>query len=106
MASSSDKVERSKMNTAEKSENVASGDKEGIAAFISNLKIGSAIHMSASKGQVNECRWCEKSADELDEPLRTCSQCHEAKYCSPKCQKSHWKAEHKYTCGKYAMELD
>ena len=79
---------------------------EAIAAFISDLKIESDIQTSASNDQVDECRWCEKRADELDEPLRTCSQCHEAKYCCRKCQKSHWKAEHKYTCGKYAMELE
>ena len=77
-----------------------------IAAFIGDFKIESDEHASKNDDKFEECRWCEKSADELGEPLRTCSQCHEVKYCSRKCQKCHWKAEHKYTCGRYAMELD
>ena len=56
--------------------------------------------------EFDECRACGATPDELGEPLRNCSQCHEAKYCSRQCQRAHWKAEHKYTCGKYAMELD
>ena len=76
------------------------------AAFIGDFKIESDDHASENDDKFEGCRWCEKSADELGEPLRTCSQCHEVKYCSRKCQKSHWKAEHKYTCGRYATELD
>ena len=56
--------------------------------------------------EFEECRACGTTSDELGEPLRMCSQCHEAKYCSRQCERAHWKAEHKYTCGKYAMELD
>ena len=118
MASGAERVEENRKNATENPEveneaikdvtSVEDGGEqaEAIAAFISDLKIESDIHTSASNDQVEECRWCGRSADELDEPLRTCSQCHEAKYCSRKCQKSHWKVEHKYTCGKYAMELD
>ena len=63
---------------------------EEITAFIGDFKIESDDQTSENDDKFEECRWCEKSADELGEPLRTCSQCHEAKY----------------TCGRYAMELD
>ena len=67
---------------------------EEIAAFIGDFKIESYYHASENDDKFEECRWCDKSADELGEPRRTCSQCHEVKYCSRKCQKSHWKSEH------------
>ena len=53
-----------------------------------------------------ECRTCGISREELGEALRTCSRCHQAKYCSRTCQKADWRAEHKFTCGDYALDLD
>ena len=73
---------------------------EGATAFSESEEV------STDTEEFEECRACGTTSDELGEPLRTCSQCHEAKYCSRQCQKAHWKAEHKYTCGKYAMQLD
>ena len=73
---------------------------EGVTAF------SESEEAATDTEEAEECRACGCTSDELGEPLRTCSQCHEAKYCSRQCQRAHWKAEHKYTCGKYAMELD
>lgn len=42
------------------------------------------------------CNHCGKSSDVK---LRTCSQCHDVKYCSKKCQKAEW-PKHKLDCQK------
>ncbi|KAJ7670492.1 hypothetical protein B0H14DRAFT_3071359 [Mycena olivaceomarginata] len=44
------------------------------------------------------CCGCGQREDTLDQPLRYCSKCQVASYCSKECQKSDW-PEHKLICG-------
>ena len=48
---------------------------------------------------VPRCALCGKTNADLpsDHPLLQCARCHNALYCSPECQRSHWKA-HKPNC--------
>lgn len=51
-------------------------------------------------GRSDLCYWCLK----LTQPkLRRCSACHIAYYCSPECQRAHWK-EHRHECRDLAQE--
>ncbi|KAI0522113.1 hypothetical protein F5B22DRAFT_592846 [Xylaria bambusicola] len=40
---------------------------------------------------LNGCGSCGKPKDENGKALLTCGQCKDQKYCSPECQKAHWK---------------
>ncbi|KAJ6455143.1 hypothetical protein C8R45DRAFT_881705 [Mycena sanguinolenta] len=44
------------------------------------------------------CSGCGQREDTLDQPLRYCSKCQVASYCSKECQKSDW-SKHKPICG-------
>lgn len=45
------------------------------------------------------CYECFKFKDkDRDVPLKQCSRCLAVQYCSPECQKAHWKSDHKEMC--------
>ena len=44
------------------------------------------------------CRYCGKSARDLNRDLRVCDRCRSSHYCSRSCQRSHWKEAHKHEC--------
>ncbi|KAF7368025.1 MYND-type domain-containing protein [Mycena sanguinolenta] len=44
------------------------------------------------------CQWCNKTDQGLGRPLRRCSKCEAASYCSKECQTRDWPA-HKKICG-------
>lgn len=48
-------------------------------------------------GDQTKCHSCQKDRSETSSPLLRCSGCGKAWYCSPQCQKAHWK-KHKPTC--------
>jgi len=45
------------------------------------------------------CGGCRKDCSSLSKPLKRCTRCGEARYCSRECQKADWK-QHKKVCGK------
>eukprot|EP00045_Choanoeca_perplexa_P007544 m.69285 g.69285 ORF g.69285 m.69285 type:complete len:461 (+) comp14113_c0_seq2:62-1444(+) len=47
---------------------------------------------------------CYSCARALDKPL-LCSGCRSVAYCSPSCQKKHWRQEHKHVCSKELLLL-
>ncbi|KAJ7314570.1 hypothetical protein DFH08DRAFT_894941 [Mycena albidolilacea] len=53
---------------------------------------------SRRKALTTFCCGCGQREDTLDQPLRYCSKCQVASYCSKECQKSDW-PEHKPICG-------
>ena len=55
-------------------------------------------HRTTVTSHPNACHGCKKPADQCAESLKRCIKCNFVKYCSRKCQKSHWKLHHKYIC--------
>ena len=51
----------------------------------------------------SQCLVCHKE-DTFSSPLKKCSRCHMAPYCSPNHQRSHWK-NHKHICFFFAETL-
>jgi hypothetical protein len=49
------------------------------------------------------CENCFKISQGV-EPLKGCSVCRAVAYCSPDCQKEHWKKQHKYDCSSMKAE--
>ena len=49
---------------------------------------------------------CTHNSIESGKKLMACSACRCVRYCSKKCQKSHWKAGHKHVCDSIATATD
>ena len=47
--------------------------------------------------KINKCAYCHQQEQEGDAKFKSCARCKKATYCSPQCQKDHWK-EHKREC--------
>ena len=67
---------------------------------LTNRFLGSrpAATMSTPTPLARECSNCKKAEAGNPEPLKICSRCKGARYCSTECQKSDWKS-HKQQCG-------
>ncbi|KAF7336439.1 Set and mynd domain-containing protein 3 [Mycena sanguinolenta] len=63
-----------------------------------HLKLSSKEIRSKRKDYTTSCSSCFTSNEDLGRPLRRCSKCQVASYCSTECQTRHW-PEHKKTCG-------
>jgi hypothetical protein len=50
------------------------------------------------------CENCNKVAQGVEPPLKQCSKCMVAVYCSRECQVSHWKKQHKHDCARMKVE--
>lgn len=53
---------------------------------------------------VKRCAVCDKDVDKDQSCF--CGQCHAVVYCSPVCQKQHWKEGHKSICGLYKSMME
>lgn len=73
-----------------------------VAELVKNRAIrGARAIYKAAKRQCSQCAKVETA----DEPLRLCSNCKTAQYCSKECQTKHWReAGHKEACKKAAEE--
>lgn len=47
---------------------------------------------------VSRCEQCGKSSEQAGIRFKQCSRCRIVSYCSPSCQKTGWKAGHKFEC--------
>ena len=47
------------------------------------------------------CAFCKESPRKGKKKFHLCSQCRSVSYCTPSCQRNHWK-EHKITCTNFA----
>ncbi|EER45679.1 conserved hypothetical protein [Histoplasma capsulatum var. duboisii H88] len=53
-----------------------------------------------TKARLNRCEACGAEKSVHGRALLSCSQCHLVRYCSPKCQRTHWKVHRKSCLGK------
>ncbi|EDN10759.1 predicted protein [Histoplasma mississippiense (nom. inval.)] len=53
-----------------------------------------------TKARLNRCEACGAEKSVNGRALLSCSQCHLVRYCSPKCQRTHWKVHRKSCLGK------
>lgn len=56
-----------------------------------------ATGSSVQLGDETKCHRCQKDRNDTGSPLMKCAACKRAWYCSPQCQKAHWK-QHKPAC--------
>jgi hypothetical protein len=72
-------------------------NKCGARSFLKQIMSNRAkIHFS--------CENCNKVAQDVEPPLKQCSKCMVAGYCSRECQVCHWKKQHKHDCARMKVE--
>lgn len=79
------------------------GPSTGLEAHLERLGLdaeddGGARVQSKLVGSLHACSWCD-AVETTPKLFRKCSRCKARFYCSPACQKSHWKNGHKAECG-------
>eukprot|EP00445_Apocalathium_hangoei_P043628 CAMPEP_0203977108 /NCGR_PEP_ID=MMETSP0359-20131031/101450_1 /ASSEMBLY_ACC=CAM_ASM_000338 /TAXON_ID=268821 /ORGANISM="Scrippsiella Hangoei, Strain SHTV-5" /LENGTH=679 /DNA_ID=CAMNT_0050915317 /DNA_START=30 /DNA_END=2065 /DNA_ORIENTATION=- len=68
----------------------------------SDLSSGAVKILKDSGGQAAKCDRCGKWQGACETPLRRCSHCRLAQYCSVPCQRAAWANGHKQECGRSA----
>ncbi|KAF2452151.1 hypothetical protein P171DRAFT_516023 [Karstenula rhodostoma CBS 690.94] len=62
-----------------------------------NQRTIQATGSSVQLGDETKCHRCQKHRNDAPSPLMKCAACKKTWYCSPQCQKAHWK-QHKPVC--------